>query len=1134
MKKAARHLGELLVVLATIAVGTAALIAWRLASGPVDAGWARDDIAAALTRLRDGQPAEVDEVSLVWSSADRALVLKASAVRLLDRERRPVAVVRDVIVQLDGAAVALGRIAVNRAALVGGEVSVTVLPDNSAEIAFGPPGTPADLRLPAVPPATDLVQMVDRVLSAAWVGVDRLREGRALERFEVRDATLNVLRVAAPGIQAAPALRVPGVTAALSAGQSDPHLSVGVRRGEGQARVRVDLKPDRASAELAVALDDFPLGDLPDIVPAVTLPAMAGAVDLDAGIDVRTGQGLDLRRLDLAAGNLGFPNSVGLREVKRVAVRGRSTNPGGPFILDRIQLDATRYTVLGRGSLADASGLFRPAKPIALQADLEALAFPVGRGPIVELTDVSGQGDFTLATRTLRLERYSARIENQTAGGTMSMVIAPNGDIERLVLRTAMERSMSRQQALAAWPEAIAPNTRAWAERALRTATVRNLTLGLHLSGDEIRSERPDDDSVDLRLDFTGVDLAPGGRMPVIADSAGSLRLTGRTLSVRVPSARLMGVQVRNSAFTIPDVRAPRPEMVVNAAASGGARSMLELLGAMMPDVIAAQPFDPAATSGSGSFQLSFRRPLDDENAPMTAASYSGRVTGVSAVSRDRRLSIRSPGLEVSGDLARIRFAGPATMGETSGDVVWDQQLVRAPQQGQAQFSFDGTFSPRELDTFGVPTRAWLRGPVPAQVEGVWSGTRLQSARLQADLASAQLRAPLDFWTKAAGAPASLTAALERSPDGGIVLRDLNFAGAGLTLAGTLALTPDGRLALLEAERARLEGRLDAAVRGRSTPEGLELSVSGRALDFGVPPLELAGLGAGRTERGAAVSLQVDVERMGFGPTLALSDARLSVNTRAGGVPTIALRGRAPGGPVSLDVGARDAGGRQALEARFGDTGAFAEALGLGGQLSGGRAAISGHVSLVEGAPRFTGAVAARDFRLERAPALAQILSLGSLRGLADTLSGGGLFFTRLDGPVTFADGRVGLPDLRATGPAMGVTARGSVNVTERTIDLDGVLAPAYGVNSFLGNLPLLGNVLVSRPGEGVVGVTWSLRGPYTATRVGVNPLSALAPGILRRLFEPSDTEARTVQATPPPPATQPTPTLAPAAQPSP
>jgi hypothetical protein len=108
------------------------------------------------------------------------------------------------------------------------------------------------------------------------------------------------------------------------------------------------------------------------------------------------------------------------------------------------------------------------------------------------------------------------------------------------------------------------------------------------------------------------------------------------------------------------------------------------------------------------------------------------------------------------------------------------------------------------------------------------------------------------------------------------------------------------------------------------------------------------------------------------------------------------------------------------------------------------------------------------------------------------------------------------------------------VNVTERTIDLDGVLAPAYGVNSFLGNLPLLGNVLVSRPGEGVVGVTWSLRGPYTATRVGVNPLSALAPGILRRLFEPSDTEARTVQATPPPPATQPTPTLAPAAQPSP
>ena len=63
-------------------------------------------------------------------------------------------------------------------------------------------------------------------------------------------------------------------------------------------------------------------------------------------------------------------------------------------------------------------------------------------------------------------------------------------------------------------------------------------------------------------------------------------------------------------------------------------------------------------------------------------------------------------------------------------------------------------------------------------------------------------------------------------------------------------------------------------------------------------------------------------------------------------------------------------------------------------------------------------------------------------------------------------------------------------------------MVPAYGINSMLGAVPILGDLLASRKGEGVFGVTYSMKGPLADPGLMVNPLSVLTPGILRRIFE--------------------------------
>jgi hypothetical protein len=60
-------------------------------------------------------------------------------------------------------------------------------------------------------------------------------------------------------------------------------------------------------------------------------------------------------------------------------------------------------------------------------------------------------------------------------------------------------------------------------------------------------------------------------------------------------------------------------------------------------------------------------------------------------------------------------------------------------------------------------------------------------------------------------------------------------------------------------------------------------------------------------------------------------------------------------------------------------------------------------------------------------------------------------------------------------------------------MDMQGVVSPFYvlnGIGSFL-----------TRKGEGLFGMNFTLKGPASAPSVGVNPLSLLTPGMFREIF---------------------------------
>jgi hypothetical protein len=151
--------------------------------------------------------------------------------------------------------------------------------------------------------------------------------------------------------------------------------------------------------------------------------------------------------------------------------------------------------------------------------------------------------------------------------------------------------------------------------------------------------------------------------------------------------------------------------------------------------------------------------------------------------------------------------------------------------------------------------------------------------------------------------------------------------------------------------------------------------------------------------------------------------------------------------------------------------------------------------------PDFSGKLDINNFTMVNQPFLNRLFSAGSLTGVADLLGGQGITVDNLDVPFSSKNSVISVKDSVASG-AVGATANGYIDRPHNQIALKGTLVPAYGLNSVLSNIPLLGDILASKKGEGILGVTYSATGNADEPKISTDPVSALAPGILRRIFQ--------------------------------
>ena len=142
------------------------------------------------------------------------------------------------------------------------------------------------------------------------------------------------------------------------------------------------------------------------------------------------------------------------------------------------------------------------------------------------------------------------------------------------------------------------------------------------------------------------------------------------------------------------------------------------------------------------------------------------------------------------------------------------------------------------------------------------------------------------------------------------------------------------------------------------------------------------------------------------------------------------------------------------------------------------------------------------NFKIKEVPVFAKLLSLASLQGIADLLTGEGIRFTDFEMHFSNQNGLTTIKEMYAIGPAVSILIDGYIK-TKKLVSLRGTLVPATTINRSIASIPLLGKILIGdKTGEGVFGVSFKIKGTPKNLKTTVNPIKSLTPRFITRTLE--------------------------------
>ena len=1134
-----------LIILSVLVLGLGYV---RLRHGPISLTFMVAPIERGINAELNGNSVRIDD-ALVSLSETGGLEFRLSNLRMREPDGDVVASAPLAAVELSTAALWSARIVPARIELIEPRLLLYYSGDGGLTMTFSKPveppaetdAPPPEIAVPAPVPATRPAKQAQPVdvpsgplkrIDLARVVTDmsararqRLDASSYLREFGLRNATV-VLNYAGKSTE----WRVPSLGVALMHGRARSVISGRATIASGGRSWQLGFETDESESARTLTLKTSVHALVPSSIAGV-LPQLSllQALDLPVNGDAKlelTSDG-DIRSATLALsvghGSLRLP---ALPEAP-LEVDGGSINVAYDGVAQRVVLSPSMLS--WRGSRMTISGdlereageTAHPAWTYQLRAIDGVFAAEEFKVPPVALQEwhakgriLPHRGEIELAEFVLRAGGAEIALAGDLVTGAQPASTRLEGSISPMPLATLK----------ALWPKAIAPGAREWVGERVKHASILGGKFHF-LSGSHVDSPDPAagarEHQLSMNLEASDVEMQVIDDMPPVAAPRALTRIENDGLEVNIPEAAIVlapdrRVPLQGGRFTAVDIMSDAPAGEIVFTSQAGLGLVLETLERSPLTVLEEAGLPRQGIEGKVDAKIKVGLPLlADVQMSAIKVEAKARITDGRAKGVLGSYEVQGASLDLDVTEKAADANGEMLVNGVLAKLSW-QRIFDAPQEKQPPLRITANLDNTDRNQLGLDINHIVQGEVPIELT-ITPGTGAQpSVRLHADLTNADLLLENVSWRKPRGRSASLQCDIARGPHR-IELQNFKVAGDDIAIEGWAAIGPDNRLREFYFPDFSLNVVTRMEVQGTLRPDNVwQVKAHGPTFDGRDFFRSLFSLGqlAEQQPKPKNPRQGIDLEAeigtvIGFSE-VALRGLKLKLAKRGERLTALDARGTLDGGKPLAVVLRQEPGQPRKLLADSTDAGQAFKLTDFYPNIQGGRVRLEVNLD-GKGAAEKTGILWVEEFRILGDPVVSEVFggaddgrpAIDGERGSKNRRVVREVFeFDRMRVPFSVGYGQFVMEESYLRGPMLGASLRGKVDFKTRHVNLGGTYVPLQGLNSALCEIPLFGLIITGPKCEGVTGMTFAIQGPMEKPQVIVNPLSMLAPGIFRDIFQ--------------------------------
>ncbi len=1086
----------------------------RLASGPLRVDGLSERVASAIAdRIGPGWHVSLRD-SAVELDSEHSLALRVAGLDVRNPQGALVVRAPLAVVSLD--TWGLLRLAVQPRSIEFRDLQMTALVHRDGSIAFAAsePAHPGDIKphtLPSVDPARGNVSPLSAsVASIFGVVLDSAGVIGALDRARLTNARLTLIDDDAR--QRAVFERVNGLFG-RDPTQDARVFELRIDGPHGEWRFGGNLREAGGTRRTGIiTLDDLPVTDLLLLSGQSKLP-----ITTDLKLSAKADVALDAGRIEGMKATLHTSDGNFLIEEKDfnpVTIESLRASASWDERARVMNLDALDY--LGAGNAVHLTGAWTESPA---GADTAWTATLSGRDAILRGAS-AGDQPVKIATIDARLTGRAGgiaiddlSIAGEGLGGRITGTIGTTGDDDGLTLHVTAANTDART-ALRLWPEHIAPPARNYLVDELRGGRVDSVDITVDMSAAELaaatKGDPMPDNAVHITFAVSDATLAVSNDAPPLTHGRVGGVITGRTTTIRgvtadirMPDGRSLAIS--DGTFVIPEITPDKVVAQIGLRLGGGADALAALLQTKMFRSLVSADLDPAAIRGNADLRIDFPLNLKHiPDLPDLPVTLGGSLTDLTVDKAFGKEKLESGKFAVSYDRSGFTLKGDGRIVGSPVGIDLRQPKAGAPGEALVSLSLDEALRARK----GLPVAPQLTGTIPVKAVVPIGRPARTPIKVEADLGRAGIDGLLPGFTKAPGKPGRLSFALiDNGAGNGIDLRDIVLDAAPAAARGSASLNADGGFERAELSTLKLSPGDDMRVMLDRSGAGYRIGVKGAVADARPFLHSLSGSDAKPAKDANSKEIEADIALnilTGFNDE-ALTNASLKLTMRGREVRAASFQGRFRASPFTATI-SRGERGIPVLALESLDAGATLRFVDIYKRMYGGKLALSTYMN---DGPQ-SGVIQIRSFTLRNEPALSSIMAQGPAssevvdsRGRRRTVQGQAseVTFDRMRANFVRNGSRVDFTDAAISNAVMGFTLSGYLDAGKERTDITGTFVPLYGLNNVVAQVPLFGPLLAGGHNEGLFAVNFRVAGKLGSPDVSVNPLSAVAPGFLRKLF---------------------------------